>query len=126
MVHFSPSIEQQKHFTIAKLIIWVWCGVTIKNGQIVYIRLLKNRLHGKAAEQCWANSRNNRLTTKKYKSTLIMLASTAGVHGTRFSFSFYHVVLVKFYCDVITRRHLQLINTSIDTFFSKLRAFLAE
>ena len=32
----------------------------------------------------------------------------------------------KFYCDIITRSHLQLINTSIDTFFSKLRAFLAE
>ena len=41
--------------------------------------------------------------------------------------SFYHVVLVKFYCDVKTRSRLQiLINTSIDTFFSKLCAFLAE
>ena len=40
--------------------------------------------------------------------------------------SFYHVVLAKFYYDVITRRCLQLIDTSIDTFFSKLRAFLAE
>ena len=40
--------------------------------------------------------------------------------------SFYHVGLVKFYCDVITRNCLQLMNTSIDTFFSKLCAFLAE
>ena len=38
--------------------------------------------------------------------------------------SFYHVVLVKFYCDVTTRSHLQLINTSINNFFSKLRVFL--
>ena len=37
-----------------------------------------------------------------------------------------YVVLVKFYCDAITRSRLQLINTSIDTFFSKLYAFLAE
>jgi len=29
------------------------------------------------------------------------------------------------YCDVIIKSHLQLINTSINTFFSKLRAFLA-
>ena len=36
------------------------------------------------------------------------------------------MVLVKFYCDVITRSRLQLIKTSIDTFFSKLRAFLAD
>ena len=35
-------------------------------------------------------------------------------------------ILVKFYCDVITRSRLQPINTSIDTFFSKLRAFLVE
>ena len=51
-------------------------------------------------------------------STLI--AST----GTRYSF--HHVVLQKFYYDVINRSHLQLINTSIDVFFSKLHAFLAE
>ena len=35
-------------------------------------------------------------------------------------------MFVKFYCDVIARSHLQLINTSIDTFFSKLDAFLAD
>ena len=40
--------------------------------------------------------------------------------------SFYHGSLVKFYCDLITRSHLQPINTLIDTFFSKLRAFLVE
>ena len=31
-VRFSPSIEQQKHFIIAKSTIWVWCGVAIMNG----------------------------------------------------------------------------------------------
>ena len=46
------------------------------------------------------------------------------IHGT--GYSFYNVVLVKFYCDVIARSHLQLINTLFDTFFSKIRAFLAE
>ena len=40
--------------------------------------------------------------------------------------SFCHVVLVKFYCEVIAKSHLQLINTLIDTFFSKLHAFLVE
>ena len=28
------------------------------------------------------------------------------------------------YCDIITRSRLQLVNTSIDSFFSKLCAFL--
>ena len=36
--------------------------------------------------------------------------------------SFCHMVMVKFYFDVITRSRLQL----IDTFFSKLHAFLVE
>ena len=40
--------------------------------------------------------------------------------------SFYHIVLVKFYSDVITRCRVQLINTSNNTFFSKLRAYLLE
>ena len=53
-----------------------------------------------------------------------LIASTAHACDTRYSF--YHVVLVKFYCYVITRSHLQLINTLINTFFSKLRAFLVE
>ena len=35
-------------------------------------------------------------------------------------------VLVKFYCDVITRSRLQLINTSIETSFSEFHAFLVE
>ena len=39
---------------------------------------------------------------------------------------FLSCVLVKFYCGVITRSRLQLINTSIDTFFSKFCAFLVE
>ena len=36
------------------------------------------------------------------------------------------MVLVKFYCDVINRSYLQLINTLIDTFFSNLGGFLVE
>ena len=37
MVRFSRSIEQQKHFIIVKLTVWVWCGVAIVNGQIDYM-----------------------------------------------------------------------------------------
>ena len=59
----------------------------------VYRCLLTNRLHGKAAELCLANSRNNSVTTTKYMCTLI-----ASQHITLF----YQVVLVKFYCDIIT------------------------
>ena len=33
-------------------------------------------------------------------------------------------MLVKLYCGIITRSLLQLINTSIDAFFSRLCAFL--
>ena len=55
MAHFSPSIEQQKHFTIAKLTIWVWCGVDIMNRQ-VYKRWSTNHLNGEAAKLCLANS----------------------------------------------------------------------
>ena len=85
------------------------------NGQIIYVL---NRLHVKAAELCLANSGNNRVITTKYMSTLI--ASTARVHALLFLSR----GVGKVYCDVITRSRLQLINTLIDTFFSKLRAFL--
>ena len=99
----------------------MWCSYNERTNCLrVYRRLLKNCLHGKAAQLCLANSGNNRVTTTKYMSTII--SSTA--RATHYSF--YHVVLVKFYCDVITRSRLQLINTSINTFFSKLCAFLAE
>ena len=40
MVRFSPDIEQREHFIIAKLLIWVWCGVAMINGQT-------NRLNSK-------------------------------------------------------------------------------
>ena len=46
-----------------------------------------------------ANSGNNRVTTTKYMCS---------VH---INLSINHVVLVKFYCDIIIRSHLQLINT---------------
>ena len=60
----------------------------------------------------------NIVTTTKY------IKYIESIHRTLYSF--YHAVLVKFYCDVITRSRLQLINTSINTFFSKLCAFLVE
>jgi len=45
------------------------------------------------------------------------------IHGMLYSL--YRIVsLVKLYCDVIIKSHLQLINTLIDAFFSKLYAFL--
>ena len=66
-----------------------------------YKRLLTNRLHDKAAELELANSWNHCVTTTKY------LEYIRSIHGTH-------------------RSRLQLINTSIDTFFSELRAFLAD
>ena len=122
MARFSPSIEQRKHFIIAKLMIWVWCGVATynewTNRLCAHRCLLTNRLHGKPAVQSLATSWNNRVTTTKY------IEYINSIHDTHYSFC--HVALVKFYCDVITRSCLQLINTSIDTFFSKLCAFLVE
>ena len=55
-----------------------------------YRCLLTNRLHGKAAELCLANSGNNRVTTTRYMSTLI--ASTARVHSTA------HIILSITWC----------------------------
>ena len=41
MVHFNPSIEQQKHFIIiAKLTILVWGGVATMNGEIYMVKQL--------------------------------------------------------------------------------------
>ena len=99
--------------------------VAIMNRQIVlrvYRRLLTNRLHDKAAELYLANSGNNRLTTSKYIEYINSIWHVTSC----ITFSITWCEMVKFYCDVITRSHLQLINTSIDTFFSKLRAVLAE
>ena len=91
----------------------VWCSYNEQTNRLrVYRPLLINRLHGKAAELCLANSLNNSVTTTK----CTLIASTAPIHFTRYSF--YQEILVKFYCDIITRRRLQLINTSIDTFFN--------
>ena len=57
-------LTSKNNFIIVKLTVWVWCGVAVINGQIdksftclhVYRCLLTNRLHGKAAELCLANS----------------------------------------------------------------------
>ena len=95
-----------------------WC---IMNRRIVYVcsykRLQTNRLHSKAAELELANSWNHCVTTTKY------LEYIHSIHGTHYTL---YTWVIKFYCDVITRSRLQLINTSIDTFFSELRAFLAD
>ena len=60
----------------------------------------------------------SRVTITKYIEYINSIYATC--------YSFYHMVLVKFICDVVTRSRLQLIDTSIDTFFSKLNAFLVE
>ena len=42
---------------IAKLTVWVWCSYNEWTNRLrVYRLLLTNRLHGKAAELCLANS----------------------------------------------------------------------
>ena len=75
----------------------VWCSYNERTNHSTCLQTLVN----KCAELCLANSRNNTVTTIKY----------------------IEYMSVKFYCDVITRSRLRIINTSIDTFFSKLRAF---
>ena len=53
-------LSSENNSIIAKLTIWVWCGVAAIDGRIVcicvYRRLLTNHLHGKAAEICLTNS----------------------------------------------------------------------
>ena len=59
MVHFSHSIEQQKqiHSCEANSLGVVWCSYNEQTNHLrVYRHLLTNRLHGKAAELCLANS----------------------------------------------------------------------
>ena len=72
--------------------------------------LANNCLQGKAAE-------NHCVTTTKYISASLALAARVTLSITR---------ITKFHCDVITRSRLQPINTLIDTFFSKFRAFLVD
>ena len=55
MVRFNPSIEQQKHSMIVKLMIWVWCGIAIMNGQFIHVSTNKS-LTWYAAELCFAKS----------------------------------------------------------------------
>ena len=52
----APVLNSKNNFIIVKLKIWGWCGVAIMNRQIVYKCLLTNRLHGKPAELCLADS----------------------------------------------------------------------
>ena len=143
MVCFSPSIEQGKHISYLQSLrfgcgvhYWVWCSYNERTNPLcvyrclltshlhvyrclltshlhVYRCLLTSHLHDKAAELCLANSRNNRVSATKYNS----IHSAVPRHA---------LLWVSFYCDVITKSCLQLINTLIDTFFSKLCAFLAE
>ena len=74
--------------------------------------LATNCLQGKAAE-------NHCVTTTKYTEYINSIYS---MHAL----PFLSRVFVKIYCDVIARNLLQLINTSINTFFSKLDAFLVQ
>ena len=73
----------------------VWCSYNERTNSLGVYSLLINHLHGKAAELYLANSGNNRVTTTKYMSTIIASCTHYSLH-----YSFYHVVLVKFYCDV--------------------------
>ena len=62
MAHFSLSIKQQKQAVYNSITTtkYIKYGMCYSNGQIVYTcalkRLLTNRLHGKAAKLCLANS----------------------------------------------------------------------
>ena len=43
----SVVLNSENNFIIAKLTVWVWCGVAIMNGRLcVYRCLLTNHLHG--------------------------------------------------------------------------------
>ena len=54
IVHFSPS--ESKFYNCEKLTIWVWCGVANESFTCLQILVYTNRLHGKAAELCLADS----------------------------------------------------------------------
>ena len=58
MVRFSRTIEQRKQIYSceANSLGVVWCSYERTNRLRVYRHLLTNRLHGKAAELCLANS----------------------------------------------------------------------
>ena len=57
MVCFSHSIEKQKQFYNCEANSFVWCSYNKWTNRLgVYKRWLINRLHGKAAELCLANS----------------------------------------------------------------------
>ena len=47
--------SMQKHSMIVKLMIWVWCGIAIMNGQFIYVSTNKS-LTWYAAELCFAKS----------------------------------------------------------------------
>ena len=53
-------LSSKNKLIVAKLAIWVWCGVATYNERTnplhVYRHFSTNRLHGKAAELCLANS----------------------------------------------------------------------
>ena len=58
MVRFSHSIEQRKQFynCEANNLGMVWCSYNIWTNRLHVYRWLTNRLHGKVAELCLANS----------------------------------------------------------------------
>ena len=82
MVRFSSSIEQQKHFIIAKLtdLGVVWCSYNEPtNCLCVYRCLLTKCLHGRAADLCLANSWNNSVTTTKCMTQHTLLFLSQGI-----------------------------------------------
>ena len=59
MVRFSRSIEQRKQINSCEANSFgvAWCSYNERTNRLrVYIRLLTNHLHGKAAELCLVNS----------------------------------------------------------------------
>ena len=102
---YSHSIEQQKQFynCDANSLGVVWCSYNEWTNHLhVYRWLLTNCLYGKAAELCLANSSNNRQNTSvEYINSIASSMCPLSMHEL-LCYSFYHVVLVKFYCDVIT------------------------
>ena len=50
-------LNSENNYIIVKLTVWMWCSYNERTNRLhVYRHLLTNRLHGKAAELCLANS----------------------------------------------------------------------
>ena len=74
----------------------------------IYRRLVTNHLHDKAVELYLNTSRG--ITSCKLIAFMAPIIPSI-------------TCVSKFYCDVITKSHLQLIDNLIDSFLSKLHVF---